>query len=191
MNDFRRRQRCVRLLFPLPLPSADCYRYVHDYHRFCNGLTVKVATDFFQETRSIGTNALKIFATTLHRAGRSNHPVRPHPPCPSRRLRPPPEPRSPLPPAHWPTSAVRLTVFRNAGVANGKVFERSFLGGPRFSVGEPKPGGRMALQSAGGSAPSMSLSDSLIVAAIASFEMSAECRSSASADIAQYLALLI
>jgi len=39
------------------------------------------------------------------------------------------------------------------GVANGKVFERSFLGVPRFSVGKPKPGGRMALQSAGGSAP--------------------------------------
>ena len=37
-----------------------------------------------------------------------------------------------------------------AGVANGKVFERSFLGGPRASVGEPKPGGRMALQSARG-----------------------------------------
>jgi hypothetical protein len=39
-----------------------------------------------------------------------------------------------------------------AGVANGKVFERSFLGGPRFSAGEPKPVGRMALQSAGGRA---------------------------------------
>ena len=39
-----------------------------------------------------------------------------------------------------------------AGVANGKVFERSFLGGPRDSVGEPKPEGRMALQSAGGRA---------------------------------------
>jgi hypothetical protein len=39
----------------------------------------------------------------------------------------------------------------NAGVANGKVFERSFLGGPL--AGEPKPAGRMALQSARGSAP--------------------------------------
>ena len=35
------------------------------------------------------------------------------------------------------------------------------------------------------------VSDSLIVAAIASFEMSAERRRSASADIAQYLALLV
>jgi len=39
-----------------------------------------------------------------------------------------------------------------AGVANGKVFERSFLGGTAHSVGEPKPEGRMALQSAGGRA---------------------------------------
>jgi hypothetical protein len=39
-----------------------------------------------------------------------------------------------------------------AGVANGKVFERSFLGVPRVAWGEPKPGGRMALQSAGGRA---------------------------------------
>ena len=37
-----------------------------------------------------------------------------------------------------------------AGIANGKVFERSFLGGPRVSVGEPKPEGQMALQSARG-----------------------------------------
>jgi len=43
-------------------------------------------------------------------------------------------------------------LLAKAGVANGKVFERSFLGGPRLSVGEPKPGGRMALQSAGGRA---------------------------------------
>jgi hypothetical protein len=38
-----------------------------------------------------------------------------------------------------------------AGVANGKVFERSFLGGP--PAGEPKPGGRMALESAIGAEP--------------------------------------
>src|SRR6202012_5937949 len=41
-------------------------------------------------------------------------------------------------------------LLAKAGVANGKVFERSFLGGPRVSVGEPKPEGRMALQSARG-----------------------------------------
>src|ERR1700744_5238752 len=38
-----------------------------------------------------------------------------------------------------------------AGVANGKVFERSFLGVPL--AGEPKPGGRMALESAIGAEP--------------------------------------
>ncbi len=44
-------------------------------------------------------------------------------------------------------------LLAKAGVANGKVFERSFLGGPRFSVGEPKPGGRTALESAIGAEP--------------------------------------
>ena len=42
-------------------------------------------------------------------------------------------------------------LLAKAGVANGKVFERSFLGGPL--AGEPKPGGRMALESAIGAVP--------------------------------------
>jgi hypothetical protein len=46
-----------------------------------------------------------------------------------------------------------------AGVANGKVFERSFLGGPL--AGEPKPEGRTALESAIGAEP---LSESLSTA---------------------------
>src|SRR6201996_4297723 len=39
-------------------------------------------------------------------------------------------------------------LLAKAGVANGKVFERSFLGGPL--AGEPKPAGRTALESARG-----------------------------------------
>ena len=50
----RRRPWCVRLVVPSSLPSADCYRYVHDYHRFWNGVTVKVATVFGIGFRAIG-----------------------------------------------------------------------------------------------------------------------------------------
>ena len=40
-------------------------------------------------------------------------------------------------------------LLAKAGVASGKVFERSFLGGPRVAWGSQSPEGRMALQARG------------------------------------------